>query len=152
MVERSHHWKKLSMGLSLTLIVGTQAVLAGPIDEGKKAYAAKRYSEALNYFGQAGRQTPSNPEVYYYLGLTYQSMHQYTMARQNFQWVAGAAGNSAIGLQAQQALAQLEKTHPAPAGQHSPGQQAQQAAGQPGGATGPQIAGRLKVYEFWTSW
>lgn len=154
MIGRVGYWEKLGVALSCALLIGAQAVLAGPLDDGKKAYAARRYSEALTYFGQAGRQTPSNPEVYYYLGLTYQGMHQYAMARQNFQWVAGAAGNSPIGMQAQQALAQLDKTHPAPAGQQTAQtQQAQmQASGQSSAAAGQQIAGRLTVYEFWTSW
>ncbi len=150
MIDRARYWKKLSLGVACALLIGTQSVLAGPLEEGKKAYAAKRYSDALKYFGEAGRQTPSNPEIYYYLGLTYEGMHQYGMARQNLQWVAGAAGNSAIGVQAQQALAQLEKTHPAPAGQQSQ-MQVQQSLGQ-AAATRPQIAGRLRVYEFWTKW
>lgn len=162
MFGRLQDWKRVSAGVSCVLLLSVQAALAGPMDDGKKAYAARRYSEALNYFGQAGRQTPADPNVYYYLGLCYQGTHQYTMARQNFQYVASIAGGSPIGLQAQQALAQLDKSHPASGGQQSPSQQqfsglqmsAQEIAKQAGGGTAarPQIAGHLRVYEFWTKW
>ena len=47
------------------------------LEEGRKSLKAKNYYTALDYFRQAYDIDASNPEVHYYLGITYGRMERY---------------------------------------------------------------------------
>lgn len=151
MIKRLYGWNLAAIAAVFSILLLGQSAFATPMDDGIKAYNAKNYRAALTHFGNAGRLKPTDPTVYYYLGLCYQGMRQTALARQNFEWVAANAGNSQIGAQAQMALAQLNKSNP---GQGTSTVQITMSPGATATASGPSepIVGRLKILEFWTSW
>lgn len=146
-----HGWS-LALSVLLGLTFCAPSVLAGPLEDGIKAYNAKQYKQALGYFGAAGRQAPGNPQVYYYLGLCYQGMHQYALARQHFEWVANNCGSTPVGIQARTALNQVNKLSPGSAqsggsvSSAGGGGAQQSASGFP--APSQPVSGRLRVLEF----
>jgi tetratricopeptide (TPR) repeat protein len=67
------------------------AALAAPpaaFRDGVQAYNTRNYRLALTKFQQAAQVAPTDAASHYYMGLCYQGMNQYTLAQQQFQWVA----------------------------------------------------------------
>ncbi|MBY0356771.1 MAG: hypothetical protein K2W82_02115 [Candidatus Obscuribacterales bacterium] len=51
-----------------------------------KAYQAKNYGQALSLFKRLPSSQAEQPVAHYYLGLTYQALHQYERAQEQFLW------------------------------------------------------------------
>lgn len=51
-----------------------------------KAYQAKNYGQALSLFKGLPAAQAEKPVAHYYLGLTYQALHQYERAKEQYLW------------------------------------------------------------------
>ena len=116
-----------------------------------KSYGARRYSEAINQFGAAEKQYPTDPSIHYYMGLCYQAQNQMSLAKQEFAWV-GQNGSGVLRNQANTALQNISRYT---------SQTSTEVAVAPAndGFTATKVPkiekkfqGRLKVLEFSTSW
>ena len=57
------------------------------LEEGRKSLKSKNYYTALDYFRQAYEIDPNNPEVHYYLGISYGRMERYDSAIKHLELV-----------------------------------------------------------------
>jgi len=57
------------------------------LEEGRRSLKTKNYYTAIDYFKQAYELEPDNPEVHYYLGITYGRMQRYEKAIENLELV-----------------------------------------------------------------
>lgn len=146
----------LGVGLLLICVAAGPAAVSAPagFSEGVKAYNSRQYGQAVSYLTQAARQAPADPMVRYYLGLAYQGMNQMTLARQQYEWVAGCRTNPGLQSQAMGALQNLSKYQPSRQGSAitvasrgtAPGGRQQVASGT------QQVSGRLQILMFETDW
>jgi hypothetical protein len=80
---------KTSIAAAVFALLTLPAVAApAGFAEGVRAYNARQYSQALGYFRQALRTAPSDPQIHYYMGLSYQGLNQMTLAKQEYSYVA----------------------------------------------------------------
>ncbi len=49
---------------------------------------SKQYDEAIKSLTSASKLTPEDPEIYYLLGMVYESIHQYADAKSNYEKTA----------------------------------------------------------------
>ena len=55
------------------------------IEEGKFYFLNQRYEEAIQQFQKAMILHPENPEIYYNLGIVYESINEIPKAKENFE-------------------------------------------------------------------
>jgi hypothetical protein len=150
-------WPHAIAAVFFTLVLTAPVGLSAPAgyDQGVQAYKSRQYNVALGFFSNAARSAPADPAVHYYMGLCYQGMNQMTLAKQQYEWVAGYGSNAQLRSQAQAALGQLSKYSTSYAGSSSSPVVAM--AGSHGGGgqsapSGPKLSGRLQILEFYTDW
>lgn len=138
----------LSVVCLLPLAVG--AAPAG-FDDGVKAYNARQYANALARFQQAARVAPTDPLTHYYMGLSYQGLNQFSLAKQQYEYVYATSKNNGLRASCSAALASLSRYQ----SQKITGSGyaiASASAGRAGGGGGVRASGRLKVIEFYADW
>lgn len=138
--------------LLLCSIVSTKAAPAS-FDDGVKAYNSRQYRQAISSFTQAASQSPADPMIRYYMGLSYQGLNQMTQAKQQFEYVSTCRANPALAGQAQAALQNLSRYKTTVAGSPPtrPAATSTARSGSPA-ASGQRANGRLKVIDFTTDW
>lgn len=137
----------LSAACLLPLAVG--AAPAG-FDDGVKAYNARQYAIALGRFQQAARVAPTDSLTHYYMGLCYQGQNQFTLAKQQYEYVYATSNSNALRASCSSALASLNRYQ----SQKITGSGytiASAPTGRSGGG-GVRASGRLKVIEFYADW
>lgn len=118
--------------------------------DGVKSYQARRYNEALSKFGSAEQKSPTDATIHYYMGLCYQGMNQMGLARQEYAFVASRA-TGALQRQAQYGLSNLSRYQSGSA-VASTASASGASKSNTAGAPEAKFKGRLKIYEFTTSW
>lgn len=148
MTRNCRKWSLVAFSAAV-LLFGSLSAEAAPsgFNEGVAAYNARNYRAALSRFQQAAQAAPRDASIRYYMGLCYQGMNQMSLAKQEYQWVA-ASGTPALRSQATAALSNLSRYPVSYSGSStaSPAAATSAASGQ------RKIAGRLKVYDFYTVW
>lgn len=141
----------LAMVPAVAPSLAAPAALPG-FNEGVAAYNARRYSQAVSYFSQALKVSPSDPTTHYWLALAYQGMNQMTLAKQHFAYVAQCGSNRALAAQASLALNNLGRYQTARAGSLAPTTTRVASAAGGGAQSSLKANGKLKVVEFSTDW
>ncbi len=134
----------LTVAVSL-LQISALAAIAAPAGfvEGVQAYNGRNYRLAVSNFQKAAQASPRDCSVHYYLGLSYQGMNQYTLAKQEYQWVASAGDVPALRSRAASALANLSRYSTTRTGS---------TTASSGGRTIGRTSGRFQVLDFYTDW
>ncbi len=145
----------------LTALPSAQAEPSSSYSEGVKAYNNRQYNQSISFLLKAATQTPNDPMVHYYMGLSYQGMNQMTMAKQQYEWVASCNTNPALAAQAQTALTNLSRYKPnlqlgsgriTAATTAATSSSTTSRGGNKSATAGQRASGRLKIIEFSTSW
>lgn len=123
-------------------------------DDAVKTYNARQYSAALGKFLQVARANPNDVLTRYYMGLCYQQTHQFSMAKQQYEWVSAMSKDPGIKNSCRQALDQLGRYQSQRVGSSSVPAYSGGPADFGGLPSSPpvRISGRLKVIEFYTDW
>ena len=116
-------------------------------DQAVQKYKLRQYSAALVDFQTVLRANPRDAMTHYYMALCYQAMNQVSLAKQQYEWVAGSNDTTLRGY-ASSGLAQLQKFPSSYMGAITP---SSPGVGARSGSA-PRINGRLKVIEFYTDW
>lgn len=159
--------KELSLGLLVAMVSvlsSTPAFGAPPgFDDGVKAYNSRQYSNALARFQQVARSAPSDALNRYYMGLCYQGLNQFALAKQQYEYVYATSRDSSLRASCSRALSGLGRYQ----SQKSSGSvsSTQATSGKSPGNFGDALAfdplnrgpavkasGRLKVIEFYADW
>lgn len=149
---------KVSSGFAKVLIatvalfqLSSLAAIAAPAGfaEGIQAYNGRNYRLALANFQRAAQTAPKDCAVHYYLGLSYQGMNQYTLAKQEYQWVASSGDIPALRSRAAAALSNLSRYSPSHQGSPMPSRA--NGAGR-AIASNYRSSGRFQVLDFYTDW
>ena len=143
--------KKLIAFVLLCLGIASTEAIAAPagFDDAVRAYSSRQYAAALSRFQQVARTAPSDALTHYYMGLCYQGLNQFSMAKQQYEWVYAVSKDSGLRTSCSQALSQLGRYQ----SQKITGY-AGSSFGSPAGGRSSAVraSGRLKVIEFYTDW
>lgn len=142
--------KLLQLMLILTSMAPQGALASNPaFDQAVQNYKARQYTQALVGFQTVLKANPMDTASHYYLALCYQGMNQISLAKQQFEWVAGSK-DPQLRAYAASGLAQLQKFPTSRVGTIVAAPT--RLASRNGAGAAPHLSGRLKVIEFYTDW
>ena len=138
--------KSITLVLSLSMLAPAAFAGSPLYDQAVQQFKARHYSAAVAGFQAALRANPADASSHYYIALCYQSMNQFALARNEYQWVISKGNNPQLRGFASSGISQLGRY------QTSYGGSAPLMQGGPAVTGVPRISGRLKVIEFYADW
>lgn len=90
------------------LIPSSWAAESADFKQAVKAYESKRYGDALMLLNKLPPAQADKPIAHYYLGLTYQALHQYDRATSEYMWNYKRQADSDLTYKSWQALTALK--------------------------------------------